>query len=371
MIIIKNRQKRRLFITIFILCSALYTQSVEAFWHNLKSPYPEIKIENVIANLDSSKCKKPPNIPQSLLFTSIYTDKGMGSSVIDTDAQEKYKNQTKDIWAYERQISNWIQNFRSGKNQAYSFTCSIFWLETWAEKKALLKIETSPQGEAVRKWHLAVISSHYIQIKKFMPKQKQQRIERWINKLATQVMKDYATNTARISRNNNHQYWAAWSVMVSGVALNNRKFYKYGIQNFKKAMKQVNNKGALPLELQRKSKAFHYHLFALSPLVMMAETAKINGYNLYKYRDSALVRLIDLTLNEVENGQARIMSLTGIKQDLTRSITNGQLAWLVPYSLQYDDVRAQKLIQELSPMKQRRIGGDLSQIYSGYAQTDN
>lgn len=371
MIIIKNRQKRRLLIIIFSLCIVLYTQSAEAFWHNLKSPFPAIKIENELPVLKRSKCKNPPAPPKDLNFVSIYSNTNTSSSIINKAAQERYRGRTKNIWAYERQISNWVQNIRNKKNKSYSLTCSIFWLEAWAKENALLKVETSPQGKAVRKWHLAVISSHYIQIKHLITKQQQFQIENWIRNLAKQVIEDYPNNSSRMSHNNNHQYWAAWSVIITGITLNDRQLYQHGIQVFKRAMQQINKNGSLPLELKRQSKAFHYHLFSLSPLVMIAETAKINGYNLYKYRSNALLNLIEFTLEEINNEQNQITKLTGVKQDLTRSITGGQLAWLVPYSVHYNDDSVQDLINQFSPMKQRRIGGDLSQIYFGYAQIDN
>lgn len=358
----QSTQKKRFLILMLLFWAVIYPNTAHAFWHNLKSPYPT---HNLKVNQAELNCPSITPRPQDLNFTSIYKDGDTAKSVEKFGSRINYEKQIKDIKTFENIISKWVENLYLTPNQIVS-QCIKPWLTTWAEDNALLNIESTSQGQAVRKWHLAAISSHYLQIKDvgLFTNADKQKIEIWLESMANQVMADYPPNDSRLSRNNNHQYWAAWSVMITGVALNNRKFYKYGIQNFKKAMQQVGKNGSLPLELDRKSKAFHYHLFALSPLVMIAETAHENGYNLYKYRSGALLNLIKFTLNNLENNQRGISSLTGVEQNLGRTITAGQLAWLIPYNNAHNDVIAKKWIKKLSPMKQKRIGGNLTIIYS-------
>jgi poly(beta-D-mannuronate) lyase len=350
-----NIQKKRILILCGLICWVLIPQSANAFWYDLKSPYPVLNDREALI---AKNCLIATIPPAHLMFSSIYKQDDDSSSIADKNLEKSYKKQTKPIWDYENKISKWTHN-----NEA---DCALSWMHEWAERNAMLKLDVSAQGEAIRKWFLATISSHYIQIKTqyIIDKNRKQTIEKWLDKLAKQVMIDYPAKSDQISRNNNHKYWAAWSVMITGIALNNRSYYKYGIQNFKKAMKQVTEDGALPLELKRKSMAFHYHLFALLPLVMIAETAKENGYNLYKYNNNALLKLINFTLNDLDNNQRKTTELTAIDQNLDRAVNSGQLAWLVPYYNSKKDERALKWILKFSPMKQRRIGGNLSQIYS-------
>ena len=312
-------------------------------------------------------CPTAPLPPSHMNFTSIYTDKTEGTSIIDAHAENLYRQQTNAINQYETQIYKWIEKgFAPENNTRTPITCTIDWLSDWANQNALLGIEISSQGEATRKWTLASLSSQYIQIRKtkWIAPEKRKTIDDWLYHLAAQVMEEYKRDRHRTSRNNNHQYWEAWSVMITGVALNEPKFYKWGVRNFKKAMQQVQKDGTLPLELSRQGKAFHYHLFATTPLVMMAETAKKNGLNLYKYRHNSLLKLINLNLKELENNQEYLTATTETAQDLTGTITPRQLAWLVPYRQNYPDRRADKWIEELNPMIQRGIGGNLSRIYS-------
>lgn len=356
-----------LIITLWVLTCPHNSFAANIFT-KLKSPYPSMVYAlNRLEDGDKT-CSTPPPPPTLMNFTSIYTDKTEGTSIIDATAESQYRQQTNTITQFETQIYKWIETgFKNDNNNTRApIACAIDWLYDWANNNAMVGIDTSSQGEATRKWTLASLSSQYIQIRNtnWIEPEKRKVIDDWLYTLAAQVMKDYSRDMHRTSRNNNHQYWAAWSVMITGVALNEPKFYKWGIQNYKKAMRQIEKDGTLPLETARKGKAFHYHLFATSPLLMMAETAKVNGLNLYKYRQNSLLKLINLDLAELENNQEYLTAVTGTAQDLTGTITPRQLAWLVPYRLHYKNIRADRWIKNLNPMIQRRIGGDLSRIYS-------
>jgi poly(beta-D-mannuronate) lyase len=337
-----------------------------AYFTALKSPYPLQTL--LLNNLEESnqKCPMTPSVVIDMEYISVYTDKSNGHSIVDPKAQKTYTAQTAKIKSYETQIYKWIESVLSGnRTNNHPIKCSVKWLSDWAQQNALLGHNISAQGEAVRKWTLATLSSQYIQIKdaKFIDKNQKHHIENWLSKLADQVMKDYAPNPKRASRNNNHQYWTAWSVMITGVTLNNRSYYQWGIKNYKKSIKKINHDGSLPLELDRQSKAFHYHVFAAAPLFMMAETAKKNKYNLYKYQNSKILKLADFILDNLESNQKNITLITGKEQDLTRSITGSQLAWLNIYDKRYPDNRAKKWIHQLQPMIQRRIGGNISRLF--------
>ncbi|MFK5047780.1 alginate lyase family protein, partial [Klebsiella pneumoniae] len=66
---------------------------------------------------------------------------------------------------------------------------------------------------------------------------------------------------------NNHAYWAGLAVTAAGVAANDRDLFDWGIGKYHLGAGQVTAQGTLPLEMARRGKALHYHLFALTPLV--------------------------------------------------------------------------------------------------------
>lgn len=367
----------KLFITVLISLIGLSAQSYADTSNRLKSPYPVfINLpQNMNISYSAKNCPKTPKAIHDMKYTSVYTDRSQGVSIVDQAAQKKYKKQINDIKKFEIQIYKWVEEIFGGSAKSTkSLTCSMKWLSDWADENSMLGGETNFQGEAVRKWTLAVISSHYLQIKNFKetnPSQKK-NIEAWLKNLGQQVITDYQNHPDNKSRNNNHIYWAAWSVMITGVAINNKEFYEWGANQYKEAVQDIQEDGTLPLELARQSKAFLYHSFAAAPLVMIAETLMHNGYNAYGAQNNALQRLVELILNELDNNQEYLTKKTGIPQNLNGVITPYNLAWLEIYNARFKNNQAQKWLNNLRPMEQRRLGGNLTRLYApnGYAPAD-
>jgi len=336
--------------------------------NTLKSPYPVyMELPNGLnIKTDNSNCLTPPTPSYDLIFTSVYTDKSNGVSIVDKKAQKKYRSQISKLKKYETQIYKWIESgFTGDTNGDHNIACAISWLKDWAEGNSLLNGKTNFQGEAVRKWTLASLSSHYLQIKHLpnIDTNDKKTIEKWLKRLAKVVIQDYERNPESKSRNNNHMYWATWSVMITSIALNDIHFYRWSRKYFKEALESIQADGTLPLELYREGKAFHYHVFAAGPLVLMAETVTRNGHDMYEYRHGSLKRLINRILEEIENDQSYITNLINVEQNLNRTLTSGNLAWLEVYNTRYPSETAQIWLDNLRPMVQRRLGGNLTRLY--------
>lgn len=328
----------------------------------IKSPYPIFLASKI--NILKHQCNKPPSPPNSLQFSSVYTNRSNGVSIVDPKAKEKYHAQINDINHYEKTLSHWVEAFIQNKPVTDSF-CAIDWLEGWAKQDALLEAPVNFQGGATRKWFLATIASHYVLLKAHVniPKQTQKIIERWIDALAQEVIKEYSKKENYTSRRNNHVYWAAWAVMVSGSALNNPTYYDWAVKRAKHGLLEIRTNGTLPRELERQSRAFNYHVFSAAPLVMIAETAKQNGDDLYRYNNGALHKLVKLIVSEIRNKQSTFTFLTGTKQDIKSVITPYSLAWIEAYHARFPSSKTQKLISNYSSMKSRRLGGDLTSLF--------
>ncbi len=159
-------------------------------------------------------------------------------------------------------------------------------------------------------------------------------------------------------------YWAAWAVMITGVTLNEPDFYDWAKNKYFSAMDQMESDGSLPLETARQGKAFNYHVFAAHPLIMMAETGERNGDKLYAYKEGALHKLVNLIVSELDNNQQILTKKTGKVQNLDGTITSSMLAWMVPYHTRFQTPALEKWIKKSTPMKQRRIGGNMSLLFS-------
>ena len=70
---------------------------------------------------------------------------------------------------------------------------------------------------------------------------------------------------------NNHRYWAGLAVCAAGIARNDNHQFRFGMDAFKAGVDDIGPSGVLPRELARAGMALHYHLYALAPLIMLAE----------------------------------------------------------------------------------------------------
>jgi poly(beta-D-mannuronate) lyase len=328
----------------------------------IESPFPVQITEKL--SIPEHPCEVPPTPPHHLKFTSVYTNRGEGLSIVDPKAKEKYHSQIKEIEFYEKEIARWTKWFLQSppKEEGY---CAIDWMENWAKQGALLKVPSNFQGGATRKWFLATIASHYSLLKAHIdiPKETKERIESWINALTQEVIIEYSKKTNNTSRHNNHIYWAAWAVMISSSVLDNHSYFDWALKRTKSGLRAIKNNGTLPRELARQARAFNYHVFSAAPLIMIAETTKQNGLNLYSYNNGALHRLVKLIVSELGNKQSLLTFLTRKRQDTKSVITPYSLAWLEVYHARFPSSKTQKWLDEFTLMKSRRIGGDMTSLF--------
>ncbi|NCO02882.1 MAG: hypothetical protein GW903_01675 [Alphaproteobacteria bacterium] len=330
----------------------------------LDNPYTYTQHDTRRGFPQNLQCPQPPQPTQSMVFDSIYTDRSEGVSIVDEQAQTLYKKQISDIRDFEIHIVGWSNNLAKGKSADMNF-CALTWMHDWAKRDALYGVEESFQGEALRKWALATISTQYSLLSQsvIMPPSDKEEIEDWIKALADQVMTDYARYPNNKSRNNNHMYWAAWGVMAAGFAVNEPEYFNWAVLKYKKGVADIQKDGTLPLELERQGRAFLYHNFALSPLIMMAETAAQNGVDLYGENNGAIHKLVKRVVTDLDSKQAYITAKSGKTQDMDGVVTSASLSWMAPYYKRYKTHSLKKWVKKYEPLKSSRLGGDLSYLF--------
>ncbi len=311
-------------------------------------------------------CPSPPEPPKNMeIFESIYKDNNDKSrSVIDEEKRKKHKENSKNIALFERYITD-AANLYITTMPPYeeAAKCVNDLIKSWAKKNALLG-KASHTGIAVRKWTLASIASAWLQVKSAenLDYNDVYLIEKWIKKLAYQVKNDYSENPEKKSRNNNHLYWAAWAVAASAIILNDKELFDWAMDKAKLGINQIQNDGSLPLEMNRMSRAFHYHIFAAAPLIMLAETGQINGYNLYNENNGALHRLVHLITSNLEN-TLYFEEITGKKQDTKSILKNGTLGWLETYNSRFPSKNITEILNNIKRTDFYRSGGDMSLLF--------
>jgi poly(beta-D-mannuronate) lyase len=315
------------------------------------------------APLASFACPTPPAPVRDLRFDGYYADRGAGSSVVDQQAYKAYREATQAIDQFETSLTRMSDQYVASKPaDRRPAACVLDWLAQWAAAGAMLG-EASQQGGYVRKWGLAPVAASYLKVRDepALDPAKKRSVEQWIGRWARTVRDDY-TPTKQESRRNNHVYWAAWSVGLASVVLDDRSLFDWSLEKARLGLRQVTAEGTLPLEMARKARAYHYHVFATAPLVMTAELAARNGVDLYADHDDALRRLVARVIAGFAD-DSFFAQATAQNQDRSGSSKGPHMAWLEPYYARIGDARAAAIIGKFRPLKERRLGGDMTLLY--------
>ncbi|MBU6234405.1 MAG: alginate lyase family protein [Alphaproteobacteria bacterium] len=347
-------------------CATAFAQT------QLSMPYPK-PVYNQSYPLAEARFKcpdLPTTAPRDLVFTGIYSKDDPERDDTNYDNQQEYRRQTQGIVQFENKLLAMTNAYYVAPpdRQAARARCALSWMYSWAGGRALLGT-TNYVGISVRHWTLASLASAYGQIRDepTLDASMASEVKTWLRALALAVVADYDSPSNR--RENNLAYWAAWSVTMTGVAINDFSLYQWGLRRAILAIDDIAGDGTLPLEMQRGSKAMLYHQFALTPLVMIAAAAEANGYNLYSLNDGRLDRLAKRVLAGLES-PLFFESRTGYAQEGSETLSAGHMAWVEIYNAHAPSYRTRNLLQRYKPMVSRRLGGNMTLLIGGNSAAD-
>ncbi|HEY4156897.1 MAG TPA: alginate lyase family protein, partial [Polyangiaceae bacterium] len=229
-------------------------------------------------------------------------------------------------------------------------------LFAWASADALLG-QVNRGGLNQVNWALGVYGLDYLKVRDAhgLDPSKRARVERWFRQLAAEQISYAALHPDWPDHTNNHAYWAGMSVAVAGIAASDRTLFDWGIGQYQLFLSQIQPDGTLPAELARGQRALHYHLFALAPLVMLAELAEVNGVHLYPAGDRALERLVNRCLAGMADPQA-----FGVAAGALQIIPDkSDLAWLEIYNARFHPQNAEPWLKQ-RPLVFGFLAGDLT-----------
>lgn len=110
-------------------------------------------------------------------------------------------------------------------------------------------------------------------------------------------------------------------------------------------MHDIRADGTLPLEMGHGQMALHYHLYALAPLVMLAEFGGANGMDLYAERDFAIKRLVARCVAGLQYPNF-FQQMTGGPQVTTPEIAAGEIGRTQPYTRRFPDPKLSALLAQ-------------------------
>jgi poly(beta-D-mannuronate) lyase len=156
-------------------------------------------------------------------------------------------------------------------------------LATWAAAKALLNYtrEESSQAWYQVEWTLGSVSLAYsvVQSDPSIPRDQRKLILAWLHNVAEYMFDQDKDRDA--TKENNHAYGRALDATSVGILTGDEALYRRGLEQYVRAIAQMNPDGSFPLEMARHENALWYQSFALAPLAMVAELANRQGVDLY------------------------------------------------------------------------------------------
>jgi poly(beta-D-mannuronate) lyase len=164
--------------------------------------------------------------------------------------------------------------------------CVANLLANWAKAGALLDYTSKESSQAwfQVEWTLGSISLAYsaVQSETSIPAEERKAILAWMRR-ATEYMFSQNRNDDP-AHENNHAYWRAMAATSVGILAGDNALYRRGLEQYARALAQMNPDGSLPLEMARHENALAYQSFALAPLATIAELAARQGVDLYSLR---------------------------------------------------------------------------------------
>jgi len=303
-------------------------------------------------------CPTVDHLSPELTTDRIYSDSK--SSIIDPEKWKAYVASAGPIKTLGQQIVDAVDAYRTiGSRSAAE--CALQHMQAAAKDRVLTGKMSSNQAYYVQGWVIGAIAISYLKVRDSIlvsPDQKHD-IPAWIVEVVQQTMNYYDSRRQKESGDsqNNHLYWAGVEVSAAGIVANNRKLFDWGMDTYREGVAKVEPDGSLPLEMKRGQRALHYHLFAVSPLVYLAEFGEDNGLNLYAEHHYAIKKLAVLsTQGLIDN--SFFAKAAGIAQDAPNGPpTAEEISWAKIYVARFPDPVISKLLAQAPSLSYMYLGG--------------
>lgn len=320
----------------------------------LRSPWDNHKVEQTDV---AYSCPVAPPFAKTIEIGSYYIDSH--ASIIDPQKLAAFQKASED--------STHLSQFAALAADAYLYkgsraaaTCVYSLLDAAAKAQAWTGKMPSFQGVYIQNWLLSAVAISYLKVRPSALGTPEQNadIQRWFALLSTQVRDYFDAEVGRIGtdRENNHLYWAGLSVAAEGIADNDPGAFHWGIEAYRMGLDAIQSDGSLPAEMNRAQMALHYHLYALGPLILLAEFGESNDLDLYAEENGALHRLVRFCLAGLQN-PALLEKRTGITQVVTLPYAGSDIGWAVPYVHRFPNPELTSLIAKAPWVRYSTWGG--------------
>jgi poly(beta-D-mannuronate) lyase len=304
-------------------------------------------------------CPSPPtDLPHDFATNSYYTDSH--HSIIDPALKKRYEDSVAAVEDFSREVVKAADAYETTGSRAAA-DCAAQLLAGAARQKTLTGVMDGHQSSYVQGWNLGAWAVAFLKIRgsAAVSAELSQEILPWLKKLA-EGNRGYYEGKRRhpgaSDAHNNHLYWAGFAIAAAGIANNERGLFRWGLDAYREGVHDIRDDGTLPQEMDRAQMALHYHLYALAPLMVLAEFGEANGVDLYAERDYALKRLVARCVAGLHD-PSFFQQKTGVAQVTTPDIAPWQISWAVAYTRRFPDAQITALLAQAPRLNYTILGG--------------
>jgi poly(beta-D-mannuronate) lyase len=342
--------KKLLVMSSFIL---LFVTAVRA--DKLRSPWDE---EKVAVTDVPYKCPGPPEFAKTLNVEGYYTDSHY--SVIDPAKKAAYEKADEGL-VHLGQYAGLAADAYLEKGSKAAAACVYSLLESAAKADAWAGDMPHGQGVYDQNWMLSGTAIPYLKVRDSgagTPAQDAE-IQKWLKHVATQVRDYFDEKRQRPGSDawNNHMYWAGLAIAAQGIAGNDKGAFEWGMDAYHQGVEAIEPDGSLTAEMNRKAMALHYQLYALGPLIMLAELGEVNGLTMYEQNHGAIHSLVKFDTAALEDPSV-IAKAVGVEQNVKFPLSGQEIGWAVPYVKRFPDAQLSAMIAKAPWVSFWQWGGE-------------
>jgi poly(beta-D-mannuronate) lyase len=337
-----------------IIAPLLFVQVSAHASSSLRSPWDAVKVE--VTNAPYS-CPAALSVPRDLTMDGFYRLDDPTHSIIDPARQAAYNYASENVKGAGLAIVAAADEFRKTGSRAAAL-CSLSLIDTLASAKSMDGKMSSNQAYYVQGWVAGAIAIADFKVRGygFSTPQQDALIAAWLKGIADQTKSFYDAKSMGDGNRNNHFYWAGIEVAAIGVLANDQNDFDWGMKAYDNGVDRIQPDGTLPLEMKRGSRALHYHLYALAPLVLLAEFGEANGIDLYARDKGALHRLVKISVQGLINPTI-FERATSEKQEISAHPSGDQIGWAPPYLRRFPDPTLKSFVAHASSLSVYYLGG--------------
>ena len=303
-------------------------------------------------------CAEVPQLPENFVTDGFYAKNDPTHSIIDPVRQREYSRTSGPVKREGDMLVVAADNFRqTGSDQAAH--CVLSHLEGLAREHALAGTMSSSQAYFVQGWVVGAAAIAYLKVDGAHRATAAQKavIFPWLQTVADETRSFYEARTHQSGEGaQNHFYWAAVQLAATALVNGERRDFDWAMERARAGIDAIQPDGTLAEEMRRGGRALHYHLYAASPLVMLAELGMPNGVDLYSYRDGALKRLVEVSIAGLED-PSLFQKRTGLAQVAADPRSAESVGWAEPYNTRFPNPTLTRLLADAPNHSYMYLGG--------------